>query len=914
MTAPSWLVSCAVRVYSAALLLYSRQLRDRYGDDMRRTFEDRCSGAASHGALAILALLSRELVDVVVTAAARRVGADPRACPERSSLDRAQDERRRVRPDPNVGQRRRDAVSSLMQDVRYALRMLYRQPAFTAVAVLTLALGIGATTAVFTVVNGVLLRPLPYHDPDRLVVMLNGRNGRLQPTFSPPNYRDVAAQSGVFTEWAAITPSTANLTGNGDPQQLDGANVTGRFFSVLGVTPRHGRLLIDADVDGNAQVVVLGESLWRRQFGARPDVVGSTMRLDGKPFTIIGVASADVTIPGGAEYWRPLVFSPENLSDKQRGAQWVGGIARLKNGTSLEQAQTAMATVAERLARDYPTTNKDRAMSATRLQDRTVRSIRPALIILLGAVTLVLLVACVNVANLLLARANGRTREVAVRAAVGAGRGRLIQQFLAESVVLGLAGGLAGLVVAYWSTRALVALGPASIPRLAEVGVDWRVLAFTVTIAVVTSIVFGLVPALASTGSTIARFISTAGRGSIGHGRTRVRKALVVCEMALAVILLVGAGLLIRSYQRISDVNPGFSPDHLLTFTLGLPEAKYKTTAAVGQFVHEYVARLAARPGVDSAAAVYGLPLDDNFSASSSFLRTGETDSADSPSAGMRIVTPGYFKALRIPLRAGRTFDAHDDETGPEVAVINEEAARRFWPGKDPIGEQIHLGVRLAAGVRSGQKTIVGIVGNVKYIGLDLTPPAEVYLPHAQHPVDGLTIVMRTTADPMAFVPTARAELASLDRELPMAYVRTMDEVVGRSIAERRFTMLLLASFATVAVLLASIGVYGVLAYLVSQRTQEIGVRLAIGAAPDDVVRLFLREGVTLAIVGLGAGLVGALVAGRALTTLLFGVTATDPITYAGVAGALGLAALSASYLPARRAARVDPMTALRTD
>ena len=893
------LAASAVRVYGAALLLYSRRLRDRYGDDMRATFEDRCRDAAPRGALAIFALLFRELSDVVVSAGASYgIGADGGA-----RVDHRQ-------PD----QPRRDPVGSLAQDVRYALRMLYRQPSFTAVAVLTLALGIGATTAVFTVVNGVLLRPLPYQDPDRLVVLLNGRNGRMGPTFSPPNYRDVASQSGAFSEWAALSPSTANLTGNGEPQQLDGGYVTGRFFSVLGVTPRLGRLIVDADVENDRQAVVLSERLWRRQFGAQHDIIGSTVRLDGKPFTIVGVAPADVTMPEGAEFWRPLVFSRDNLSDRQRGAQWIGAVARLKNGTNLEQAQAAMATIAERLARDYPNTNRGRAMSATRLHDRTVRTIRPALLILLGAVTLVLLVACVNVANLLLARANSRTREVAVRAAVGAGRGRLIQQFLAESVVLGLAGGVAGLLVAQWATRALIALGPASIPRLDQVAIDWRVLAFTVITAIATSVVFGLVPALATSGGALAQIIATAGRGSIGHGRTRLRKTLVVCEMGLAVVLLIGAGLLIRSYQRITDVNPGFSPDHVLTFALSLPEAKYKTDAAVGQFMQGYVDRIGARPGVESAAAVFGLPLDTNFTASSSFLRVGETDSADSPSAGMRIVTPAYFKTLKIPLRAGRTFDAHDDETGPEVVVINEETARRFWPNQNPIGQQLKLGVRLVDNIRSGQKTIIGVVGNVNWSGLDVTPPPEVYLPHAQHPVSALTIVVRTTGEPTAFAPVARADLAALDRELPMAYVRTMDQVVGRSVAERRFTMLLLASFATVAVLLASIGVYGVLAYLVSQRTQEIGVRLAIGAAPEDVVRLFLREGITLAVVGLTAGLAGALVAGRALTTLLFGVTSTDPITYAGVAAALGLAALSASYLPARRAARVDPMTALRMD
>jgi len=803
---------------------------------------------------------------------------------------------------------------SLLQDVRYAARMLRRQPGFAFVAVLTLALGIGANTAVFTVVNGVLLRPLPFREPGRLVQLFHGRNGRLSMTYSPPNFIDVTTQSGVFSGATAMTPSSANMTGTGDPQLIDGANVTASFFNVIGVVPPLGRGLVDADGEGSgADVVVISDRLWRRQLGARPDVVGLPLRMDGKVFTIVGVAPADLNVPAGADYWRPLVFKPRDVSEAARGAQWVGAIARLKPGVDLSQANAAMGLVAARLSRDSPRTNKDRVMSALGLQDRIVRNIRPALLILLGAVTLVLLVACVNVANLLLARANGRTREVAVRAALGAGRWRLVQQFLAESFVLGLAGGVAGLAVAFWATRALIAMGPASIPRLGEVGVDLRVLVFTIAIAVTTSLVFGLVPALTATGGMVARFVSTAGRGTVSSGHTRIRRMLVVCEMALAVVLLIGAGLLIRSYQRIGMVNPGFSADHLLTFTVALPEQKYKTSADAGRFMRDLVARVGEHTGVEHAAGVFGLPLDDTFGASSSFTRPGETDSADSPTAGMRIVTPDYFSTMKIPLKSGRAFDAHDDENGPEVVAINEEAARRYWPNVNPLGQQLHLGVRLAE-ARSGLKTIVAVVGDVKARSLDTTVAPEVYVPYAQHQVDSLTIVVRTAGDPMAFVPMARADLASLDRDLPLAAVRTMDDVIGRSIAERRFTMLLLAAFAAVAVVLAAIGVYGVLAYLVSQRTQEIGVRLAIGATPGDVVRLFVREGAALTMVGVAGGLAGALLVTRALSTLLFGVTTTDPLTFAAVAGTLAIVALLACYLPARRAGRVDPMAALRMD
>jgi putative ABC transport system permease protein len=891
-------VTAAGRIYGAALSCYPCRLRNRYGDEMRATFDARCRDAGDRGTAAVVVHLLRELGDLAFTAiAARRA---PMTIGHPSAA---------LSPEP-------PAMSSftLVQDMRYATRMLRRQPGFALVAVLTLALGIGANTAVFTVVNGVLLRPLPFREPSRLVQLFHGRNGRLSMTYSPPNFIDVTTQSGVFSGATAMTPSTANLTGTGDPQLIDGASVTASFFNVLGVVPTLGRGLVDADGNGEgADVVVIGDRLWRRQFGARTDVIGSTMRMDGKPFTIVGVAPPDLNVPGGAEYWRPLVFKPRDLSEGARGAQWVGGIARLKPDVDLDQANRAMGVVAARLSRDFPRTNKDRVMTALGLQDRIVRNIRPALLILLGAVTLVLLVACVNVANLLLARANGRAREVAVRAALGAGRRRLVQQFLAESVVLGLAGGAVGLAVAFWATRVLIALGPASIPRLGEVGLDVRVLAFTIAVAVLTSVVFGLAPALTATGRSVTRFVSSAGRGAVGSGSTRMRKTLVICEMALAVVLLVGAGLLIRSYQRISLVNPGFSADHLLTFTVALPEQNYKTSADAGRFMSALVARLGERPGVEHAAGIFGLPLDEGFRASSSFTRPGETDSADSPSVGMRIVTPDYFSTMKIPLRSGRLFDAHDDENGSEVVAINEEAARRYWPNVNPLGQQLHLGVRLAE-ARSGMKTIVAVVGDVKVSSLDSTPAPEVYVPYAQHQVDSLTIVVRTTGDPIAAVPIARADLASLDRDLPLAGVRTMDEVIGRSIAERRFTMLLLASFAAVAVLLSAIGVYGVLAYLVSQRTQEIGVRIAIGATAGDVVRLFVREGAALTLIGVACGLGGALVVTRALTTLLFGVTTTDPFTFTAVAGTLAGVALLASYLPARRAARVDPMAALRAD
>jgi hypothetical protein len=589
--------------------------------------------------------------------------------------------------------------------------MLRRQPGFAIIAILTLALGIGANTAVFTVVNGVLLRPLPYGDPDRLVVLLNGRAGRVSPWFSPLNYIDVTTQSNAFAETAAFDPISVNLTGRGDPQRVDGAEVTWPFFSVLNATPRMGRAFLESDAASDAPVIVVSDGFWRRELGKRPDAVGAKIQMDGTEYTVIGVAPPDVALPRRAQFWRPLVFTPDQLAPRSRGAQWVSAVARLKPGVGLEQANSAMAVVAGRLADQFPLNSKDRLMTATPLHDQIVRDVRPALLVLLGAVMLVLLIACVNVANLLLARAYGRARS-AVRAALGAGR--VVSS--SSSSPRASCSGSRVVRLDCWSRSGARARSSRSARR--------RFPGCRTSGSIGVCLIHGRdggrdqrsVRPCAGRRQCWRRdgaLVIGAGRGSIGSAGTRTRKTLVVAEMALAVVLLVGAGLLVRSYERIVGVNPGFSPDRVLTFQLALPDAKYMAADSREQFVSGFVNRLRQEGGVESASAIMGLPLDSDFSISSSFRRSGEPDSVDTPSAWMRIITPDYFKTLKIPLRAGRIFNEHDDAMSPEVVIINEQAARRFWPGQDPIGQEIRLGVRLVRGARSGQKTIVGIIGDV---------------------------------------------------------------------------------------------------------------------------------------------------------------------------------------------------------
>lgn len=807
-------------------------------------------------------------------------------------------------------------LDTVGRDVAYALRTGARTPAFSGVVVATLALGIGATTAVFTIVNGILLRPLPYRDPGRLVMLFYGHHGRVSPWFSPPNVRDYVGPSQAFTEAAAVAPVTVNLTGGGEPERLQGARVSWNYFNVLGAAMALGRPFAESDAQGDGLAVVLSDGLWRRRFGGRPDVVNSTTTLDGRTMTIVGVASRALRFPATAEFWQPLIFTSRELADAARGAQWVQVVARVKDTVSPGQATTALQTMADRLAAAFPDSEKDATLLVTPLHERIVGDIRPTLATLFGAVVLVLLVACANVANLLLVRGQARSREMAMRAALGASRARLIAQSLTESLVLGGVGGAVGAAIAVVTVRAVARLGPASIPRVADLSVDLPVLAFGLAITLATSIACGLMPALAATSGSSRRVVAPSSRGAVGAAGTRARRVLVISELAGAAMLLVAAGLLVRSYVLLQQVEPGFDPQGVTTFTLSLPAARYGDPDRPRTLVSALLSRLQAEPGVASAAVAMGLPFTSDLNTIAGFRHEGERepDSASMPTASLRVVSPDYFRMMTIPVRQGRPFDSRDTATSPEVVLINEQAARRFFPARDPIGQQIRIGAELVSGGRSGPKTIVGLVGDVKYGGLDEDTPAEIYLPYEQQPVDAFTVAVRTAGDRRVSIASLRHAVAGLDPLLPLANVTGLPGLVDASLAGRRFTTLVILAFAGIAVVLALIGVYGLLAYLVDQRRSEIGLRLAIGAAPADVVWMFVREGATLTVVGLTAGLAGALAAGRLLASLLFAVTPADPATLVGVVLALAGAAACATYVPARRAAGVDPNEALKTE
>ncbi len=799
-------------------------------------------------------------------------------------------------------------MKNLLQDMRYGFRMLLKRPGFTAIAVLTLALGIGANTAIFSVVNGVLLRPLPFAESDRLVRVYEKRLklGRLRNPVSAPDFFDWRSQNQVFEEIAAYTEWNTNLTGGEEPERVAGTVSTAALFSVLGVQPALGRAFLPEEDQPNAnRVVLLSHGLWQRRFGADPGVVGKPIVLNGVNFTVIGVMPSGFEFPfKETELWAPLGLDPADPGG--RGGHFLDVVARLKPGVTLQQAQSNMDVIAGELEKQYQV-NTGHGVNIFPLFEEIIGSVRPALMVLLGAVGFVLLIACANVANLLLVRTVGRQKEIAIRTTLGASRRRIIQQLLTESILLGVLGGVLGLLLAYWGTDLLISISPADMPRVSEITIDRRVLGFTFAISLLTGVIFGLLPAFQALRVNVNESLKVEGRGSIGSSsRSRARSILIVTEVALALVLLVGAGLLIKSFKRLQDVDPGFKADQVLTMQLSLPRAKYSKPEQQTAFVQQVLERIKAVPGVGSVSTVVGPPLS-GINASRYFQIEGRPPQpvGEGFNTHYNLASPEYFHTLSIPMLAGRDFSRQDVIGTPEVVIINQAMARRFWPNQDPLGQRLRIS-------EEPWRTVVGIVGDVRHNGLDEEPKPEMFYPIMQTPLPFMTLMVRSTTDEKSLVASIQREIRAVDADQPVFSVKTMEQLVDESVSSRRLNMILLTTFAVVALTLAALGIYGVMAYSVGQRTHEIGVRMALGAQPGDVLRMIVGQGMILTFIGVGIGLIAAIALTRLMASLLYGVTATDPWTFAGVALVLSLVALLASFIPARRATKVDPMVALR--
>ncbi|MBI2929233.1 MAG: ABC transporter permease [Verrucomicrobia bacterium] len=813
-----------------------------------------------------------------------------------------------------------------MNDLKFAFRQLLKNPGFTAVAVLTLALGIGANTAIFSVVNAVLLRPLPYPDSGRLVWLSERGLDWSGGAISYPNFTDWKTQQSVFERFGVYSWNNLTLTGKGEPVQLPGAQMSADVFAALRVQPAVGRVFNSGeDKPGAASVVVISHALWQNRFGADPGIVNQAITLDGRPCTVLGVMPAGFAFPSEVDVWVPVGPLSAEASWQDRGNHpGLLGLARLKPGVTLEQARSELDTIAARLEQQYPESNKNRRVQADRLLDNRVGGVRRALWVLLGAVGLVLLIACANVANLLLARAAARQKEMAVRAALGAGRWRIVRQLLTESMLLAVIGAGVGLLLAHWGVGLILTLGRESIPRTAEIGIDGQVLAFSAAVAFFTGVLFGMAPAWQASRTDLQDALRDTARGTTG-ARARLRHGLVVAEVALTLVLLVGAGLLLRSFHRLLQVNPGFAYERVLAFRATLPERKYPADNQQIQFYQTLLENLRALPGVGSASVASQIPLDDN-SWDTGFLVEGQPEPPphERPSMQVHIVGPDYFRTMGIPVLRGREFTEQDDRrhlqgsgresewgAGLKAIVIDEEFARRHWPNLDPIGQR----VRVPWGPREQQPvmTVVGVVGRIKEDRLsEQGGMVQAYLPFLQRPLRGMVVAVKSAQPPEALLSAVRQQVLALDPEQPIFEVRTLSEMRSRNIAPERLNLALLGVFAAVALALAVIGLYGVLSYAVAQRQREIGVRMALGAQPRNVLALVIGHGMRLALIGIGLGMLGALAITRVLRNMLFEVNPFDPLAFSLVTAILGGVALLACWIPARKATKVDPMVALR--
>jgi putative ABC transport system permease protein len=809
-------------------------------------------------------------------------------------------------------------LETLVADARYALRVMRKNPGFVAIAILTLALGIGANTAIFSVVYAVLLKPLPFTNPQQLVVVFAAkpREGVPKTGTSFPNFEEWRAQNTVFSELAGNQEHDLNVTGRGEPFVAHTGVVTTEFFPLLAVPPLAGRTFVPADGKlGAAPVVVLSENLWRGRFGSDPNIVGSSVSLDKRVFTIIGVMPAGFRSPFLArnqDIWVPTVDDPLFGGwMARRSGHWLPVIGRLKPGVSIAQAQAEMETVSARLAKEFPGENEGWTARVVPLHSEIVGDVKPALLLLLGAVGLVLLISCANIANLLLARATSRAKEMSVRIALGAGRGRIVRQLLTESAALGVLGGIAGMLLAFWGVNALRTLPPAEIATVSEIRVDRYVLGFALLLSIVASLIFGLAPALFAAGSDLnTNLREAAGRtGAVGRRQT-ARSFLATAETALAMVLLIGAGLLVRSFVTLMSVNPGFRSEHLMKAEVSLPQFQYSKPEQWNAFANDLLARIQAEPGLRETAIGIPLPLADGFvNLGFSIEGVAPPPSSSPRTADYVAATPGYFGVMGIPLLKGRDFTDLDLSSAPCVTIISEAMARQYFPNQDPIGKRITFGFP-----PNGEaiREIVGVVGDVRDVALNQAPAAMMYVPFAQAPFWGVVVVSRGNLSLAAFAEAIRRDASAIDKDLPVTDIAAMPDAVNASVAQPRFQTLLLGLFGALALILAAVGIYGVISYSVIQRTHEIGIRMSLGAQPSQVLRLVMGQGVKLALAGIVIGSAAALALTQLMRSLLYEVSPADPLTFAGIAALLVGVALAACYIPARRAMRVDPMTALR--
>ena len=804
-------------------------------------------------------------------------------------------------------------MEAFLKDARYAIRSMMKQPGFTALSVLALALGIGANTAIFSVVNALLLRALPYQNPDRIVTVNRVASVGGLPGIIAYDYLDWRDQNQVFEELAAYTNDNFNLTGEGDPERISIAQVTANTFPLLGVQPLRGRgFLPQEDRPGNNQVVVVSQGFWERRYGGSPDLIGKTLTLNDKVYTIVGIMPESLRFPGAYEIWMPIAFNEEV---ERHGDTWslIDVIGRLRPEISIDRARSDLETISTRLSEKDSSKPRTMRLEVVPLHNSIVGDIRLTVLIMFGAVGLVLLIACSNVANLMLARATSRQKEMAIRAAVGARRGRLIRQLLTESILLGLAGGALGILFAMWGVGPVASFIPeevaSSLQSVSEIGMDFRILGFTLAVAVITGIIFGLAPALAVSKPDLSDALKEGSRcHTMGSRWRNLRELLVVSEIALALVLLVAAGLMVKSFGRLLDIDPGFKPEGVLTMRVELPRSRYSDDSRVAGFIQNMLERVEALPEVQSAGTMnhrilsgYGMMAHLKLEGVSPLVYEKE------PPIPVGLVSRDYFRAMAIPLISGRYFTERDSTDTQQVVLINQAFARRLYPNEDPIGRRLSFGCK-----DEFCRTIIGVVGDVRQQSLTEEIAPQIYLPYLQRPNNRMTLVVRTTSDPLSLASAVRSQINAVDPDQPISEIKTLDQHLADSVSQGRSMMLLFGTFASLALVLAILGIFGVMSFTVTQRTHEIGIRMALGASTGDVIRIIVGRGMAMALIGVGIGLIAAYFLTRLMENMLYGVTATDPMIFALIPLLIACVAFMACYIPARRATRVDPMTALR--